>query len=216
MAVLEPRELLVPLIAIALGYAVLRFMLWRAILTVSPTSLGIEADEPPGREKLPDELKGAAAELKQLGFTSIGSHLELPRLGPALTCFDFAREEERTFATLFLDRDGVPRAYFLSRIAPEGFVISANYRRAARNEPGRYLSGGLEDVATDRVYKAHARLLAGLPLQPAADQEARIAAAREWLSGPGRSEIRQQNLHGLLWTVGTLGMVAAAILRRQA
>ncbi len=210
---MDPRELLVPIIAVAAGIAVLRFMLWRAILAVAPTSLRIEADEPPGKEKVPQELQRAAGELKALGFVSIGSHLERPRLGPTLVCFDFARQEDRTFATLFLDRDGVARVYFLSRIAPEGFVISANHRRAARNEPGRYLSGGLEDVATDRVYKAHLRLIEGLPLRAELDQEARVAAACEWVSGPGRSEIRQLNLHGLLWTVGTLGMVAAAILR---
>ncbi len=211
---MEARELLIPLIAVALGAVVLRFMLWRAILAVLPTSLRIEADEPPGREKLPDALRGAAAELTQLGFSSLGSHLELPRLGPVLTCFDFARQEDRTFATLFLDGDGVPRVYFLSRIEPEGFVISANHRRAARNEPGRYLSGGLEDVSADRVYKAHLRLLAGLSLRSELDQEARIAAGRDWVAGPGRAEIRQHNLQGLLWTIGTLGMVAAAILRR--
>jgi hypothetical protein len=201
------------LLAIAAGVFVLRHMLWRAILFVAPRSLRIEEDEPAGKEKLPEALRDMAEMLTRSGFRSIGSHLETPWFGRALTCFDFSSETDRTFATLFLDRDKRPSVYFLSRIEPEGFVISADHRRPARNEPGRYLSGGLENFPIDRVYKAHLRLIEGLPLDSRVDASARIDAAREWLNGPGRKEIRQQNFPGLLWTVWTLGMVVGVILR---
>lgn len=194
---------------------VLRFTLWRALLVFRPTSVRLEIEEPADQVKLPDALQKPAAELERLGFVRLGSHSEKPPFGPRTLCFDFARAEEGIFATLFEGRDEVAALYLMSRLPGGGFVISANHRRPAKDEPGRYVTGWLEDVSVDRIYKAHLRRTEGLPVQADFTQEGRMAAARAWYEGPGKSEVRQQHVPGLLWTVASLGMVAAAVFGRR-
>jgi hypothetical protein len=191
---------------------VLRGNLWRAWLCVRPTSIQIEADAPADQIKLPQKLEKPDAELRALGFEPLGSHLEQPRFGPAMISYDYAHPAERCFATLYVGTNGNPRFYFLTATPQQGFVITANHRRAARELKGRYLSGTLEALPAARVFTAHLRRVPEVGA-PEADvtQAGRIAAAKAWFAGPGNLEVRQQNALGLLWTVGTVGMVAAAI-----
>jgi hypothetical protein len=201
--------------AVAAAVVVLRFMLWRALLVFAPSSVRVEPEDPPGQAKLPPKLAKLVADLEALGFTELGTHSECPPLGPQTLCFDFARAEDRTFATAWLAGDDTPRLFFLSVLASGGSVITANYRRPARVIDGQYLSGGLENVSPDRLFKAHVRLLDGRALSGDFTLDGRVTAARAWYAGAGRAEVRLQNFHGLLWSVGTLGMVAAAILANR-
>lgn len=194
---------------------VLRFMLWRALLVFRPASVRVEVEDPPGQVKIPAPLQPLASQLEALGFVPLGTHSERPPLGPLTTCFDFAHAASHTFATGFVSARGDPRVYLLSVLASGGFVITANYRRPARSIEGEYQSGGLERAALDRVFKAHVRLLEGHAVAGEPTLESRVDAARAWYSGPGRREVRQQNFPGLLWSVGTLGMVAAAVFARH-
>jgi hypothetical protein len=204
------------LVKFAVGAAVIALVfrgnLWRAWLCLKPTSIEIEPDAPPDQVKLPEELEKPDVELRALGFTSLGSHLEHPRFGPEMISYDYAHPTERCFATLYIGTDGTPRFYFLTRSVGGGFVITGNHRRPARELKGRYLSGALEAMPAARVFTAHLRRV---PEVGAPDgeytQAGRIAAGRAWFAGPGNVEVRQQNALGLLWTVGTVGMVAAAI-----
>ncbi len=206
------------ILAGALGAAgwILYANLWRAVLCLAPGSMKIEAEAPADRVKLPPELLGYHAELKALGFACIGSRYEKPRLTRETESFDYAHPEERAFATSYLGRDGRPRLYFLSQTEGGAFVLSSNYRRPAREIPGRYFSGALEGFSADRLFKAHLRRVASFgPPTGRFDQEGRLAAARAWFAGPGRADVRIQNLHGLLWSVGTLGMLGAAIFGKR-
>lgn len=195
---------------------VMRGNLWRAWLCLWPTSMVLEADAPAGQVKLPEELEKPDAELRALGLISIGSHLERPRFGPETFSYDYAHPTEKCFATLYVGRTGAPRLYFLTPTSGGGFVITANHRRAAREIKGRYLSGALESLPASRVFTAHLRRVSqvGTP-QAELTQEGRLAAGRAWFAGHGNLEVRQQNALGLLWTVGTVGMVAAAIFGRR-
>ena len=195
---------------------VMRGNLWRAWLCLSPTSMNIEADAPAGQVKLPAALEKLDAELIELGFVSLGSHLEHPRFGPQMFSFDYAHPTEKCFGTIFLGTNGAAKLYFLTPTEGGGFVVTANHRRAAREIKGRYLSGTLEGLAAARLFTAHVRRVAevGTP-EVELTQAGRIAAAKAWFAGPGNVEVRQQNALGLLWTVGTVGMVAAAIFGRR-
>jgi hypothetical protein len=195
---------------------VMRGNLWRAWLCLKPTSLTIEADAPAGQVQLPEALEKCDAELRALGFASIGSHLEQPRFGPEMFSYDYAHPTEKCFATLYVSTNGGAKLYFLTPTRGGGFAITANHRRAAREIKGRYLSGALESLPAARVFTAHLRRAGevGAP-EGEFDMAGRIAAAKAWFAGPGNVEVRQQNALGLLWTVGTVGMVAAAIFGRR-
>ncbi len=204
------------LVGAAVIAVVLRGNLWRAWLCLWPTSIQIEPDAPADQVKLPKILEQQDAELRALGFITVGSHLEQARFGPELISYDYAHPEDRCFATLYVGTNGTARYYFLTRTAGDGFVITSNHRRPARELKGRYLSGSLEWMPAARVFNAHQRRVpeVGTP-EGECTQAGRIAAARAWFAGPGNVEVRQQNALGLLWTVGTVGMVAAAIFGRR-
>ncbi len=195
---------------------VMRGNLWRAWLCLRPTSINIEADAPADQVKLPEALEKADAELRALGLTSLGSHLEQPRFGPQMFSYDYTHGTEKCFATLYVSTNGEAKLYFLTPTQGGGFVITANHRRPAREIKGRYLSGALESLSAARVFTAHLRRVGevGTP-DGEFTQAGRIAAAKAWFAGPGNVEVRQQNALGLLWTVGTVGMVAAAIFGRR-
>lgn len=197
----------------ALVVYMLRRNLWRFLLFVKPTALELEADAPADQMKLPAFLEKRQSELLALGFVPLGTHLERVPLGGQGISFDYGHPKELTYATLTASNE-VPRLYLLSR-ANDAFVLTADYRRPASEEKGRYLSGSLEGVSAERLFKAHQRRLAELgSATGACTLEGRVDTGRAWLSGPGAAETRQQNLLGLLWTVGTVGMVAAAIFGR--
>jgi hypothetical protein len=209
----EVRQYALYAFGAALVIYMLRRNLWRFVLFVKPTALQMEADAPADQMKLPAFLERRQSELLALGFVPLGTHLERVPLGGQGMSFDYGHPKELAFATLTAS-DETPRLYLLSR-AGEAFVLTADYRRPAHEVKGRYLSGTLEGVSAERLYKAHQRRVAELgSATGACTLDGRLDAARAWLAGPGASETRQQNLLGLLWTVGTVGMVAAAIFGR--
>lgn len=208
-------EFLTALAGLVLALLLLRLNFWRAVLFLFPTSARVEPEAPADQMGLPPELAPLAAQLEALGFTALGSHEEKPRFCPATRSYDFARPAERVFATLHLGARDAPRLYFLTPLAPEGFVITAGYKRPALDIPG-YRSGGLEDVSPERLYRAHLRRLEGL--NPTGDftWEGRVEAGRSWYRGLGQKEIRKQNLAGLLWTAAALAIVASAFVGGRA
>jgi hypothetical protein len=204
-------ELATALVGLALAVMLLKLNLWRAVLYLAPASVRVDTDAPADQMDLPPELAPLAGQLKALGFTALGSHEEKPRLHPATRSYDFARPAERVFATLHLGQDDTPRLYFLTPLAPEGFVITAGYKRPALELPG-YRSGGLEEASPERLYRAHLKRLEGLTPAGAFTWEGRVDAGRSWYRGLGQKEIRKQNLPGLLWTVAALAILASAFL----
>jgi hypothetical protein len=208
-------DVLILLGALGLVLVILYKNLWRAVLCIAPASLALESEDPPDRMQVPAELAPLARELSRLGFSSIGSRREKPRLARATIFYDFAKAQDKVFATLFLSTSGTPRLYYLTVTPNNGFVITADYRRPSREIPGVYLAGALEDFPPERIYRAHLRRIEPIGAVGEYTQEGRLKAAKAWSSGPGRSEIRQQNLHGLVWTAGTLGILAAAVFGRR-
>ncbi len=210
---INPGVVLIVLLSGAIFY----FFLWRAVLCVAPQSMRIEADAPGEKMSLDAHLHPLDKALRALGFTPLGSRLERPWLTAQTVNYDYAAAASRSFATLYLGRDGSARLYYLTPLQGGGFVITADHRRPAREVPGRYLSGGLEDVPPDRLLKAHLRRVetTGKPVDGPFDQDARVEAARAWFSGLGRTEVRLQNLVGLLWSVASLGMLGAAFFGRE-
>lgn len=203
---------------VGLGLAVTLLVLnyWRAVLYLFPARVRVEPDAPGDRMELPSALEPAAAQLQALGFTPLGSHEEKPLFRRASFSYDYALPGERVFATLHLGPNGAPRLYFLTPLAPEGFVITAGYKRPALDIPGRYRSGGLEDVPPERLFRAHLKRLEGVTPTGDFTWEGRVEAGRSWYRGLGQREIRRQNLPGLLWTVAALAIVASAFLGGRA
>ncbi len=211
----QPLDALVPLGALALVLLVLYKNLWRAVLCIAPATLALDTEDPPDRMQVPHELKPLAGELANLGFSPIGTRREKPVLAAATIFYDFANAADKVFATLFLSTSGTPRLYYLTTTQRNGFVITANYRRPSKEIAGVYLAGALEEFPPERIYRAHLRRIERMGPVGEYTQEGRLAAAKAWFSGPGRSEIRNQNLHGLVWTAGTLGILAAALFGRR-
>lgn len=207
-----------PLYAVVIalaGAVLLRFQLWRAVLFLSPQSVRVEADTPDPSVMVPGVLEPAWDALKAAGFVPLGSHLEHARFAPAVTLYDAVHEERGTFASVFEDHDGQARVVLLSP-TEAGFVLTANYRRPARDVPGRYISGAIDGASVERLVNVHARRLASLGAAKGPwTLDARVDAARNWFRGAGKAELRQQHAVGLLWTLGALGMVGAAIFGRN-
>jgi hypothetical protein len=184
-------------------FLVLRASLWRAWLFLKPTSMRIEADAPGDQVKLPTALDKQDVHLRALGFK--------------LVSYDYAHPEGHAFATLWLSGSSTPRLYFLTPCVDGAYVITADYKRPAFEDKGRYLSGSMEDVPAERVFKAHERRLQELKPDPSTQWtlEGRVEAGKRWYAGVGQREVRAQNVLGLLWTVGTFVMIAAAVLGRR-
>jgi hypothetical protein len=204
--------LVTALAGLALATTLLALNLWRAALYLFPSRVRVEPEAPADQMNLPSELAPAEEQLRALGFHALGNHEEKPPLKRATLSYDYAHPGERVFATLHLGSDGTPRLYFLTPLEPEGFVVTADYRRPALDIPGRYRSGGLEEAPPERVFRAHLRRLEGLTPTGDFTWEGRVEAGRSWYRGLGQREIRRQNLPGLLWTVAALAIVASAFL----
>jgi hypothetical protein len=188
------------------GGIILRLNLWRALLFLRPSGVVVEQDSPADQMKLPESLHAAVAELRALGFEPLGSRYEKAALAPAFVSFDFACAREHAYATLYPSRFGGARLYFLTPVEGGGFVLTANFRRPSRKSGSGYLAGGLPNVPADRLLKAHQKRLEGLKPTDSYTPQARLDAARAWLDGPGRGEIRQQNLNGLV-SAGLAGVL---------
>ena len=213
---LQQGDPLYAVLAALAGLVLLRFQLWRAVLFLRPQSVRIEADTPDASVLVPGALEATWDALKAAGFTPLGSHLEHARFAPPVTMYDAAHEARGTFASVFEGKDGRARVVLLSPVEGGGFVLTANYRRPARDVPGRYVSGGIEGASVERIVNAHARRLASLGAAKGPwTLDARVDAARNWFRDSGKAELRQQHAVGLLWTLGALGMVGAAIFGRS-
>lgn len=213
--VFNPVDAVIWLVVAALAYLVLRAQLWRAVLCLRPGSIELGEDAP-ADAPLPAALTATHEALTAEGFKRLGSHYERPKLRGALVSHDYAQAEAGVYATVYLSHDGQPRLYFLSQTRDDTWVMTANFHRPAHEVPGKYSSGSLENLPIERVFKAHARRVAasGEP-KPTGGLEERVQLARAWFEGPGQWEVRQQNALGLLWTLGTVGVVAAVILARR-
>lgn len=205
---------LIDLLAIIGALVLLRFQAWRAVLCLRPQAVRVEVETPADVTEVPGELEDAWGELKKLGFTLLGAHSESVPLAFSTRWFLDARHPEHpVIASLSVSRDEQEHLVFLTQ-SERGFVITTNYRRLSYEVPGAYLAGGLEGAPPERLLKAHLRRVPeiGAP-KVLATLEDRVGAAREWFSRSGKPELRQQHAVGLLWTLGALGMVGAALVR---
>lgn len=211
-------------LAVLAALVILRLHLWRALLFARPSSVNVEVDAPADNVTVPGALEPAWDALRAEGFVLLGTHLEEARFAKPVTMYDAAHVDKRVFASLSSGRDGAgtPRLVLLTPIASKGldgetgFVLTANYRRPAREVAGFYCSGGIEGASPERLVKAHLRRVETFGVAPSGDftLEARVAAARAWYRGAGKTELRQQHAVGLLWTLFAIGMVSAAIFGR--
>jgi hypothetical protein len=204
------RQLLPLAFALGVSLWLLRRNLWRAIVYLSPRTVKVEEDAPADAKlKRPDALVTPSAELERLGLRFIGTHIEEPRLKPALLVFDFASPEAHTFASLYVDEHGDPRAELFTPLEKGGFVRTANYRRSAYEAPG-YFSGYLDNVPLERILVAHQRRVVALgPVREGWDVAARVEAGRAWyLSDGALRELRQLHQQGLMWTFGAVVVLA--------
>jgi len=192
---------------------VLRFQAWRAWLFLRPEAVRVEVETPADVTQLPGELDDASGELQKLGFTLLGAHSEKAPLAPERIFLDYVHRTEPVVASLRLGRDEQPLLELVTQ-SEKGFVITANFKRIAREEAGAYLSGGLDGASFERVLKAHLRRVPEIgPVKPLTTLDQRVDAARAWYARSGKPELRQQHAVGLLWTLGALGMVGAASFR---
>jgi len=206
-------ELFLALVLLGLVSRVLVLNLWRALLVFAPSNVLVRPVAPADRMELPLELGLLAGELRALGFLPLGSHEEKPRLRrKGFLSYDFAHPGERVFATLHFSPDGKPRLYLLTPLAPEGFVLTAGYRRPTFEVPGRYRSGGLVVTSAEHLLRTHRERLQGLNPTGDFSWDARVRAGQAWYQGLGQTEVRRQNLQGLLWTIVALILVAGLFL----
>jgi hypothetical protein len=206
-------KLLLVLAVLGMAVMLLVLNLWRALLVLAPGGVRVRPVSPADRMELPLELGLLAGELRRLGFVPLGSHEEKPRLRrKGFHSYDFAHPGEKAFATLHFSPDGKPRLYLLTPLAPEGFVLTAGYKRPTFEVAGRYRSGGLEATSAEHLLRSHRERLQGL--EPTGDfsWDARIRAGQAWYQGLGQREIRRQNVQGLLWTVVAVAIVASLFL----
>lgn len=208
-----PDSPVIAVAALAAALVLLKLQAWRAVLCVAPQLVRVEADTPADVTEVPPELEDAWAELKKLGFVLLGAHTEKAPLAPVRWYLDGKHASEPVLASLSVGRDEQDHLYLFTQ-SERGFVITANYKRPSLEVPGAYLAGGLEGVSPERLFKAHLRRVPEIGAVKRLDTlEDRVNAAREWFARSGKPELRQQHAVGLLWTLGALGMVAAALFR---
>jgi hypothetical protein len=205
-------ELLFVLVALGMAVKLLLLNFWRAVLFLSPGSVRVLPGAPAGQMQLPPELAPLAGQLQALGFVPLGSHVEKPRFQKGTASYDFAHPGEHTFATLHFSPQGEPRFYLLTPLAPEGFVLTAGYRRPGFEVPGRYRSGGVPGASPERLFQAHRLRLQGFKPSEDFTWEERLRSGQAWYRGLGQKEIRRQNVQGVLWTVVALAIVAGLFL----
>lgn len=212
-AVLDTDSPAVTVLMLVAAAVVLRLSLWRAVLTVRPDAVRVEPETPADVTTLPAELIDAGDQLEALGFTLLGTHSEKPPLRREELFFDYLHRTQPVLASLSLGREDLERLTLLTR-TERGFVVTSNFKRPAREVPGRTLSGGLDGASIERVFKAHVRRVPelGPPVTLKSIDDA-VEAVRAWFATSGKPESRQRHAVGLLWTLFALGMVGAAFGR---
>ena len=210
---MEMESPLYAVVALIGALVLLRFQAWRAVLCLRPQSVRVEVDTPADVTTVPPELEDTWGELKKLGFTLLGAHSERVPLSSPAWFLDAAHPTHPVVASLSVSADEQDHLVYFTQ-SDRGFVITANYRRLSFEVPGVYLAGGLDGATPERLLKAHLRRVPeiGAP-RPLKTIEERVVAAREWYSETGKPELRQQHAVGLLWTLGAVGMVGAALFR---
>ncbi len=201
----------VPLVQLVLGAVLLRFFAWRAALFLRPSAVKVEVETPADVTPIPDELADTWAELQKLGFTLLGSHSERSLFRGDVHFIDGVHATEPVVASLTVGRDEQDHLTLWTQ-SERGFVVTANFERPSRDVPGTYLSGSIDGAAPERLFKVHLRRVPEIGASVRLDTlEKRVDAARAWFSRSGKPELRQEHAVGLLWSVGALGMVAAAL-----
>lgn len=205
-----------PALAVAilvLAIAGLRWQAWRAVLFLRPSGVRVETETPADAAEIPGELEDTVGDLKKLGFVLLGTHSEKIPLLTEKHFVDLAHVESGVVASLTVGPDEQDHLVFVTE-SEKGFVVTANYRRPAREVPGEYLSGGLDGASAERLLKVHLRRVPEIgPFKRIDTLDSRVESARRWFSRSGKPELRQQHAVGLLWTLFALGMVGAALLR---
>lgn len=200
-------------LAVGVGGVLLRWHAWRAWLCVAPASVRVEVDTPQPVPP-PEVLSSLHAQLLERGFVMLGTHVEHPRFGPALLVHDYAHEAQGAFASTFVSTDGHARCYLLTRCANQGLALTANYPRVSEEISQQYVVGHLDGVGVERLLNAHTRRAAAIgPASGPWTLDERVVIARRWYATVGGRELRHQNAVSLLWTLGALGMVGAALFK---
>ena len=205
-------ELLLVLTVLGMAVSLLVRNFWRAVLFLFPASVQVRPELPGDRMEVPPGLAPLAGQLQALGFIPLGSHVEKPRFQQGSHSYDFGHSDQQVFATLHLSAQGKPYLYFLTPLVPEGFVLTAGYRRPGFEVPGRYRSGGFAEASPEHLLRLHSQRLQGLTPSGDFTWEGRVRAGQAWYRGLGQREIRRQNLQGVLWTVVALAIVAGLFL----
>ena len=204
---------LVAALVLIAALVLLRFQAWRAVLCLRPQAVSVEVETPADVTPVPGELEDTWGELQKLGFSLLGAHSEKAPLAPARWFLDAVHPVHPVAASLSVGLDEQDHLVFFTQ-SDRGFVITANYRRPSFEVPGAYLAGGLDGASPERCLKAHLRRVPEIGAPKVLQTiEERVVAAREWYSRSGKPELRQQHAVGLLWTLGALGMVCAALVR---
>ena len=134
----------------------LRFQAWRAVLCLRSQSVRVDLETPADQTQVPAELEDALFELKKLGFRLLGAHSEKIPLAPERLFVDAVHEQEPVIASLTVGPDEQEHLVFVTE-SEKGFVVTANYKRPAREVPGHYLSGSIDGAAAERLFKVHLR-----------------------------------------------------------
>jgi hypothetical protein len=94
-------------------------------------------------------------------------------------------------------------------------VVTSDFRRPAREVPGRYLAGAIEGASPERLLKAHLRRVDELGGESSFEPslEGRVRTARAWYAGPGSAELKLQHAVALLWAAGGVGLIGGAVMK---
>lgn len=180
---------------------------WRALRFLAPAAVRVEPDAPAGQAPLPDALAPVGAALEALGFRPLGTHEEQSPLRRPVRAWDWALAAAPVYATL---REGTGLE-LVTPLPGGGGVVTADRRRPVLDAPG-LRTGGLPHAAPERLLRAHLRRCEGLAPPPLdASLDGRVDAARAWYRGPGRRDVRRQQLRGLLLCLAALLVLAVAL-----
>jgi hypothetical protein len=194
------------------------FVLWRnlpAMLLFLFPSLMRARGEDESWPKVDRDLFGRMEEeLKPLGFSRLGVHVERAPLRRRLVAYDFVNEAERTWGTATAAGEEV-RLSLVTAFCGGGFVVTADHRVLSQDRQG-CLVGGMPGAQPEQLLAAHRRRVEGFREQGREivtdlSLEARVRAANAWYVGYGARELRLRNLNGLFLSLMGLAIFAAVL-----
>ncbi len=199
------------LVLLAIAAVALWLTAWRALLFLAPGTVRVEVESPADATRVPDELADAVSALRKLGFTLLGAHSEKYPLRAPREFIDLVKEN--VVASLRVGRDEGDEVTLWSH-AQGRFVITSNFKRPSREVPGRYLSGAIDGASYERLLNVHLRRVPEINATGRAENvEAHVETVRAWFRGAGKPELRQAHAVALLWSLGAVGMVGAAVFK---